>query len=184
MCRLGALARDETLLSMKRFGINVEGAYGVSIKELRAVAKEIGRNHTLALELWETKVHEARELASMIDDPSLVSSEQMGRWVKDFDSWDVCDECCVNLFARTRFAHEKAIQWASHGDQFVKRAGFVLMANLAMRDKVAEDGTFTTFLSIINSNSDEKRIIVKKAIAWALREIEKRNRTAGAVQPT
>lgn len=160
---------------MKRFGINIDSAYGVSIRELRIIAKAIGKSHTLALELWKTKVHEAKVLASMVDNPNLVSSDQMDQWAKDFDSWDVCDECCINLFVKTPFAYEKATQWALLNDPFIKRAGFVLMATLVLHDKAADGDKFATFSNVIRANSGERRRIVKRAIAWALREIEKRN---------
>jgi 3-methyladenine DNA glycosylase AlkD len=115
---------------MARFGINAKNTFGVSIPILRRMAKESGRNHSLALELWESRVHEARVLASMIDVPEEVTATQMERWVSDFDSWDVCDQCCSNLFDKTPMAHRKAVEWSSRKEEFVKRAGFALMAAL------------------------------------------------------
>ena len=175
MCRLDSLRSEETILSMKRFGINVDHAYGIQVKMLRMLAKEIGKNHVLAFELWRTGVHEARRLATMIDDPKLVTSKQMECWVREFDSWDVCDGCCNNLFVKTPFAYGKAIDWSLQDSLFVKRAGFVLMASLAIHDKAAKKSAFTQFIRIADANADEHRNLVKKAIRWALKEIRRRN---------
>ena len=173
--RLKSLSDPEAVKGMARFGINPKNTYGVSIPNLRKLAKEIGRNHELAQQLWETRIHEARILASMIDNPEEVTNEQMESWVKDFDSWDVCDQCCSNLFEKTRFAYQKAIEWSSRKEEFVKRAGFVLMACLAVSDKKAADNPFVTFLSVIQKEAVDNRNYVKKAVNWALRQIGKRN---------
>lgn len=173
--RLKSLSDPEAVKGMARFGINPKNTYGVSIPNLRKLAKEIGRNHELAQQLWETGIHEARILASMIDNPEEVTNEQMESWVKDFDSWDVCDQCCNNLFEKTRFAYQKAIEWSSRKEEFVKRAGFVLMACLAVSDKKAADNPFVTFLSVIQREAGDNRNYVKKAVNWALRQIGKRN---------
>jgi 3-methyladenine DNA glycosylase AlkD len=173
--RLKSLSDPEAVKGMTRFGINPKNTYGVSIPNLRKLAKEIGRNHELAQQLWETGIHEARILASMIDNPEEVTNEQMESWVKDFDSWDVCDQCCSNLFEKTRFAYQKAIEWSSRKEEFVKRAGFVLMARLAVSDKKAADNPFVTFLSVIQREAGDNRNFVKKAVNWALRQIGKRN---------
>ena len=175
--RLKSLSDPEAVKGMARFGINPKNTYGVSIPNLRKLAKEIGRNHELAQQLWETGIHEARILASMIDNPEEVTNEQMESWVKDFDSWDVCDQCCSNLFEKTRFAYQKAIEWSSRKEEFVKRAGFVLMACLAVSDKKAADNPFVTFLSVIQREAGDNRNYVKKAVNWALRQIGKRNPT-------
>lgn len=172
--KLKLMSNNQTRLKMKHFGININDAYGISIKNLRVLAKKIGVNHTLALQLWDTGVHEARELASMIDNPSLVDSEQMERWVRDFDSWDICDECCNNLFVKTNLAYNKAEKWSKCDTMFVKRAGFVLMANLAIHDKKIDEGAFVPFLKIISANATDKRHLVKKAVNWASKEIERR----------
>lgn len=173
--RLKSLSDPEAVKGMARFGINPKNTYGVSIPNLRKLAKEIGRNHELAQQLWETGIHEARILASMIDNPEEVTNDQMEIWVKDFDSWDVCDQCCNNLFEKTRFAYQKAIEWSSRKEEFVKRAGFVLMACLAVSDKKAADNPFVTFLSVIQREAGDNRNYVKKAVNWALRQIGKRN---------
>ena len=174
--RLRALSNPDAIAGMARFGINPEDSLGVSIPNLRKMANEIGRNHRLAQELWSSKIHEARTLAAMVDDPEMVTERQMEEWVKDFDSWDVCDQCCSNLFDKTRLAHRKAIEWSSRKEEFVKRAGFVLMAALAVHDKKADDTKFERFLPIIRRESSDDRNFVKKAVNWALRQIGKRNR--------
>ena len=173
--RLKSLSDPEAVKGMARFGINPKNTYGVSIPNLRKLAKEIGRNHELAQQLWETGIHEARILASMIDNPEEVTNEQMESWVKDFDSWDVCDQCCSNLFGKTRSAYQKAIEWSSRKEEFVKRAGFVLMACLAVSDKKAADNQFVAFLPVIQREAGDNRNFVKKAVNWALRQIGKRN---------
>jgi len=160
---------------MARFGINPENAYGVSVPNLRMMAKEIGRNHVLAQQLWSSGIHEARILASMIDVPEKVTEKQMETWVKDFASWDVCDQCCSNLFDKTEFAYQKAVEWSKRNEEFVKRAGFVLMATLSVHDKKANDTEFLKFLPIIERESVDDRNFVKKAVNWALRQIGKRN---------
>ncbi len=127
------------LPGMQRYGIDTSKAIGLAIPELRGFAKAIGRTHELAVDLWETEVHEARILASMIDDPAAVTEDQMDSWAQDFDSWDVCDQVCANLFERTRFAFRKAVEWSAADEEYVKRAAFVLMARSAVRNKEAAD---------------------------------------------
>jgi 3-methyladenine DNA glycosylase AlkD len=173
--RLKSLANPEAVAGMARFGINPENTYGISIPVLRKMAREIGRNHGLAQQLWSSGVHEARILASMVDDPRLVTEGQMDRWAAGFDSWDVCDQCCGNLFDKTEFAYRKAIEWAARDEEFVKRAGFALMAWLAFHDKRAPDEAFLEFLPVIKLESGDGRNFVKKAVNWALRHIGKRN---------
>lgn len=161
---------------MARYGINTQGTLGISIYTLRPLAKEIGVNHALALELWESGVHEARLLAAFIEDPEQVTSEQMERWVSDFDSWDVCDQVCSNLFDRTPYAYTKAFEWSGREEEVVKRAGFVLIAELSVHDKKAPDERFLEFLPVIRQEATDPRNFVKKAVNWALRQIGKRNR--------
>jgi len=173
--KLKSLSNPEAVAGMARFGINPENTYGVSIPVLRRMAKEIGRNHLLAQKLWNSGIHEARILAGMIDSPDEVTEKQMERWVRDFDSWDVCDQACSNLFDRTKFAHKKAMDWSERGEEFVKRAGFVLMAALSVHDKRAKDNAFLRFLPIIKREAQDERNFVKKAVNWALRQIGKRN---------
>lgn len=160
---------------MARFGINRHKALGISIPTLRAMAKRIGRDHALARQLWASGIHEARILASIIDEPDKVTSRQMERWVRDFDSWDVCDQCCGNLFDKTPFAYRKAAAWSRRREEFVKRAGFALMAALAVHDKETGDAAFVKFLRLIERAAADDRNFVKKAANWALRQIGKRN---------
>jgi 3-methyladenine DNA glycosylase AlkD len=174
--KLKSLSNSEAVAGMARFGINPKNTYGVSIPVLRKMAKEIGENHVLAQRLWNSDIHEARILAGMIDSPDEVTEKQVERWAKDFDSWDVCDQVCSNLFDRTNFAHKKAIDWSRRGEEFVKRAGFVLMAALSVHDKEAKDDVFLKFLPIIKGQAQDERNFVKKAVNWALRQIGKRNR--------
>jgi 3-methyladenine DNA glycosylase AlkD len=173
--RLKSLSNPEAVAGMARFGINPRNTYGVSIPVLRKMAKQIGQNHLLSQRLWKTGIHEARILAGMIDLPEEVTEKQMERWARDFDSWDVCDQVCSNLFDQTEFANKKAINWSERGEEFVKRAGFVLMAALAVHDKEAGDKEFLKFLPIIKRDARDERNFVKKAVNWALRQIGKRN---------
>lgn len=173
--QLESLSNPEAVAGMARFGINPGNTYGVSIPNLRKIAREAGKNHLLAKQLWSSGIHEARILASMIDSPENVTEEQMESWVKDVDSWDVCDQCCSNLLDKTEFAYQKAVEWSKRDQEFVKRAGFVLMAVLAVHDKKAKDEEFLKFLSIIKRESTDDRNFVKKAVNWALRQIGKRN---------
>ena len=173
--KLKALSDPKAVEGMARFGINPENTYGVSIPNLRKIARETGHNHALAQELWASGIHEARILASMIDDPKIATEEQLESWVKDFDSWDVCDQCCMNLFEKTGFAYRKAVEWSESDEEFVKRAGFVLMACLAVSDKKADNKQFEVFLPIIRREAPDNRNLVKKAVNWALRQIGKRN---------
>jgi 3-methyladenine DNA glycosylase AlkD len=175
--KLQALADPQVVAGMARYGINPRNALGISIPHLRKLAKETGRDHALAQELWASGIHEARILASFIDDPNLVTVEQMERWVRDFDSWDVCDQVCCNLFDKTAFAYRKAAEWSEQEAEFVKRAGFALMAALAWYDKKGKDEEFLRFLPIIKRESTDARNYVKKAVNWALRQIGKRNAT-------
>lgn len=160
---------------MARFGINPENTYGVSIPNLRKIAKECGKNHLLAQKLWDSGIHEAKILACMIEDPKQVNETQMENWVKDFDSWDVCDQVCMNLFDKTPYAYKKAMEWAERNEEYTKRAGFALMASLAFHDKKTEDKQFEKFLPTIKKHSQDERNFVKKAVNWALRQIGKRN---------
>jgi len=173
--RLKALSNPKAVEEMARFGINPENTYGVSIPNLRRIAKEVGKNHSLAQQLWDSKIHEARILASMIDEPNQVTEKQMDMWIKDFDSWDVCDQCCMNLFSKTPMAWDKAIEWTKREKEFEKRAGFALMACLAWYNKESSDKKFLAFLPVIKQEANDNRNYVKKAVSWTLRNIGKRN---------
>ncbi|HTH81552.1 MAG TPA: DNA alkylation repair protein [Mucilaginibacter sp.] len=162
---------------MMRFGIKTDKALGVKVPELRKMAKAIKKDHELALQLWDTGIHEARILATMIADPAQVTAAQIDAWVNDFDSWDVCDQACGNLFDRTPYAIEKALEFSASEQEFVKRAGFVLMAEYAVHHKKADDEVFIQFFPIIEREAWDDRNFVKKAVNWALRQIGKRNST-------
>jgi len=172
---LKTMANTKVVANMAKFGINSYNALGISIPQLRKIAKKIGKDHLLAQALWDSGIHEARILASFIDDPQLVTEQQMEEWVKQFDSWDVCDQVCGNLFDKTNYAYSKAHEWSKNEREFIKRAGFVLMADLAIHDKDANDDDFIRFLEVIKENSTDERNFVKKAVNWALRQIGKRN---------
>ena len=173
--RLRAMESPKDREGMARYGIKTDDAFGVSLYVLRDMAKEIGTDHELALALWETGNHEARLLAGIVDDPAQVTREQMDRWVADFDSWDICDQGCSNLFDQTPYAYEKAFEWAEDTREFVRRAGFVMMAALAVHDKKAGDEAFEQFYPVMKKFATDDRNFVRKAVNWALRNIGKRN---------
>jgi 3-methyladenine DNA glycosylase AlkD len=174
--KLKSLSNPKAVEGMARYGINPNNTFGVSIPNLRQMAKETGKSHNLAQQLWKSGIHEARILASMIDDPKLVNGAQLEDWVGDFDSWDVCDQCCSNLFEDTGLAYGKAVEWSSRPEEFTKRAGFVLMARLAFSDKKASDDKLEVFFPMIQREASDERNYVKKAVNWALRQIGKRNK--------
>ena len=175
IAELKSMGDPEAAAGMARYGINADRALGISIPGLQGLAKNIGKNHKLAGELWSCGIHEARILACMIDGPQQVTEAQLERWVKEFDSWDLCDQCCNRLIRKTEFAHQKALAWARRPEEFVKRAGFVLMAVLAVHDKKAADRQFDAFFRLIKKEAVDARNFVKKAVNWALRQIGKRN---------
>jgi 3-methyladenine DNA glycosylase AlkD len=160
---------------MSRFGIDTRDALGVTVTELRGLARRIGRDHELAAALWESEIHEARILATMVDDPAHVTEAQMERWVSDLGSWDLCDQLCGNLFDRTPFVFDMALRWSRREEEFVKRAGFVLMASSAVHRKDVRDSRFEVFLPAIRAQASDDRNYVKKAASWALRQIGKRS---------
>jgi 3-methyladenine DNA glycosylase AlkD len=174
---LNQKANKANLAGMARYGINITSTLGVSMPELRKLAKSIKKDHELALQLWETGVHECRILASLIDDPKLVTSKQMDNWVAEFNSWDVCDQVCGNLFDRTEMALSKAAEYSLSKEEYVKRAGFVLMAEHAVHNKTGGDDVFASLFPIIEREAWDDRNFVKKAVNWALRQIGKRNDT-------
>jgi len=172
---LRAQANPANVAGMARYGISTNGTRGVPVYVLRRMAKEAGRDHALAEQLWNSGIHEARILATLVDDAALVTARQMDRWVRDIDSWDVCDHACHNLFRYSPIAFRKAEQWARAKGEFVRRAGFSLMAGVA-KDKKATDEQFAVFLRLIAEAASDDRNMVKKAVNWALRGIGKRNR--------
>ena len=173
--KLRAAGNPAAVEGMARYGIQTERAYGVSAPVLHALAREIGKDHELAAQLWASGIHDARLLAALVDDPRQVTEAQMDEWVAAFDSWDVCDNCCGALFDKTPFAYRKAVEWSAREEEYVKRAGFALMAWLAVHDKKAGDEQFLAFLPIIERESVDGRNYVKKAVNWALRQVGKRN---------
>jgi 3-methyladenine DNA glycosylase AlkD len=180
LANLRSLSNPENVAGMARYGISSHNTLGVSMPALRGMAKELGKNHVLAGELWDSGIHEARILASLVDVPSQVSEAQMEDWAADFDSWDVCDQVCSNLFDRTPYAWAKALDWSGRSEEFVKRAGFVLMAALASHAKKAPDEQFEFFFPIIARQASDERNFVRKAVNWALRGIGKRSRALNA----
>lgn len=160
---------------MARFAIPSGKAFGVSVGELRKLARQTGPNHELAAALWATDRYEARMLATFIDEPARVSASQMDRWCKDFDSWAVCDTACFALFVRTPHAWRKVAPWAARRSEFEKRAGFALLWSLAVHDKTCGDTPFLQALPLIEASADDERNFVKKAVNMALRAIGKRN---------
>ena len=160
---------------MARFGIHASKVYGVSLPELKRLARQIGKDHLLAQKLWPSGAHEARLLACFIEDPAAVTTRQMDRWVRDFDNWAVCDGCCLHLFAKVPLAQRRVVAWCVRRREFEKRAGFSMMAVLAVHDKNARDSLFLQWLRLIKDASIDERNFVKKAVNWALRQIGKRN---------
>jgi 3-methyladenine DNA glycosylase AlkD len=175
LTQLKSLGNSASAEGMARYGINIDAAYWVSIPNLRKISRKTGKNRALAEALWATGIHEARILAGMIYPPENITDKQMEMWASDFNSWDLCDQCCNNLFRKAANARMKAAEWTSRDEEFVKRAGFVLMACLAVHDKEATDSEFLKLLPIIKREAVDRRNFVKKAVNWALRQIGKRN---------
>jgi 3-methyladenine DNA glycosylase AlkD len=175
LAELQSLGRQRNIDGMAHFGIRAENVYGVSKPKLDALAKRIGRNHSLALELWLTENHDARILAGMIADPRQITPAVMDLWIRDFNNWDVCDGTCCHLFVFAKPAWSRAVSSTDRKGEFQKRAGFALAAYLAYRDKSATDAPFLKFLKIIEREAADDRNFVRKAVNWALRNIGKRN---------
>lgn len=173
--RLKALGRPEALPHMARYGIDTSNAYGVRVPDLRILAREVGPDHRLARTLWQSGVHDARLLATMIADPAKVDMAAAEAWARDVRSWDLCDQCCLNLFRRLPFAHDLVARWFEREEEFVRRAAFSLIAVLAVHDKAAADARFLGYLPLIEAASDDPRPMVRKSVNWALRQIGKRN---------
>jgi 3-methyladenine DNA glycosylase AlkD len=173
--RLEAMGDPANVAGMARFGIRPRTrVLGISVVALRKLARELGRDHPLAGALWRSGIHEARLLATMVDDPAKVTEAQADRWVRTLDSWDICDQLCGNLLDRTPFAVAKALEWSRRQPEFEKRAAFALMASLAMKDG-APERTLERFLPVIRREATDDRNFVKKAVNWALRQIGKRS---------
>jgi 3-methyladenine DNA glycosylase AlkD len=172
---LESLGDPAQLEGMARFGMTTEKRLGISMPELRSLAKKIGRNHQLALALWETGIAEARIVAGMIADPAQFTVEQANAWVNDLNSWDVCDQLCMNLLEKLPYSLDIINQWAGREEEFVKRAAYALIACLAWHDKKAPDSFFMDLKPVIEQGIGDNRNYVKKAVSWALRNIGKRN---------
>jgi len=173
--KLQSKARPEQLKGMAKYGMTVEQRLGVSVPDMRKLAKEIGRDHKLALDLWRTGIAEARIVAALVGDPDKLTEEQMEDWVKGINSWDVCDQVCMNLFEKNQLAWKKIVDWSEREEEFVKRTAFSLIACLAWHDKKASDEKFIELFPVIIRESTDERNFVKKAVNWALRNIGKRN---------
>jgi 3-methyladenine DNA glycosylase AlkD len=177
--KLKSLENPINIEGMKRFGIVAKKAFGISAPVLKQLAKDIRKQtddrHRLALELWQTEIHEARAIAYLIDNPKEVTEKQMDDWVKDFDNWAICDGTCGTLFCKTEFAYQKVFEWSESEEEFIKRAGIVMIAWLAVHDKKADDSKIIQFLPILEAKAVDERNFVKKAVNWSLRQIGKRN---------
>jgi 3-methyladenine DNA glycosylase AlkD len=175
MAELRRHASRRNVEGMARFGIRSAQVYGVSKPQLDAMARRIGKNHHLGMQLWETGNHDARLLGMLISECQKVTPAQMERWVKDFDNWDICDGTCCHLFAASKLAWGRSFAWSKRKREFEKRAGFALAAFLAVHDKQEEDARFEEFLKVIERQAWDERNFVRKAVNWALRNIGKRN---------
>lgn len=175
LAELHRLANPTNVAGMARFGIVGKKLLGISVVQLRAIAKRIGRNHELAEELWSSGIFEARILAAFIADPKRLPRRQANAWAKDFECWADCDGLCIHLFRKSAFAHELAVAWSRRREELVKRAGFTMMATLAVHDKAADDEVFRSYLKRIEEEVTDERHNVKKGVNWALRQIGKRN---------
>ena len=160
---------------MARFGVNVDNALGVSVATLRRLAKPLGRDHELALALWQRGIHEARIMAAIVADPESFTRTHARAWVKDFNSWDLCDQCCQNLFWQIDASLDLALSWTESEREFTKRAGYTILAMLAFKDPRLSDDDIAAFLPVIEAGANDERNFVKKAVNWALRQIGKRN---------
>lgn len=160
---------------MKRFGVDVSTACGIYTYLIRDMARAIGKNTPLAIELWDCGIHEGKILASLIADPENFTEEDLERWVKQIYSWDVCDQACTNLFQKTRFFHKKLVEWTQREEEYVKRAGFVLVSKYGYADKNPDDEIVTELFSLIKKGSTDERYHIKKAVNWALRQLGKKN---------
>jgi 3-methyladenine DNA glycosylase AlkD len=173
--KLRAKARPDQLEGMARFAIVGEGRLGLSVPDMRKLAKELGKDHRLALQLWKTGIPDARIVAAMVAEPAEATEALMEEWVKGFNSWDVCDQVCHSLFEKTPLARKKIHDWSKREEEFVKRSAYALIACLAWHDKEMKDEQFIKLLEVIRKGATDERNFVKKAVNWALRNIGKRN---------
>ena len=161
--------------SIFKYALDATSAYGVSIPNLRKIAREIGKDHEFAQRLWTANIRETRILATLVDEPDKVTNEQMEKWASDFYYWEICDQCCMNLFAKTRFAYDKSFEWTARKEEYVKRAGFVLIARFAIGRNKANDKQLEAFIHVIKREAADRRDFVKRAISSAIRKIGKRS---------
>ncbi|MFA5859796.1 MAG: DNA alkylation repair protein [Elusimicrobiota bacterium] len=168
-------AQPDQIAAMARFGLTGENRLGVSMPNLRKLGKSVGKNHGLALKLWDTGIPDAMILAALIENPAEVTESQADRWVNCFAAWDVCDQVCSTVFDKVSFAEKKVYEWSRREEEFVKRAAYSLIAYIACHDKKSTDEKFIQYFGIIKSGSEDNRNYVKKAVSWALRQIGKRN---------
>jgi len=173
--KLKAKARPDQLEGMARYGISSERRLGVNVPDMRKIAKDAGKDHALALELWKTGIPDAQIVAALMAEPDKLTDAQMEDWVKDFNSWDVCDQVCMNLFDKSPLTIKKIHDWSGRQEEFVKRAAYALIACVAWHDKAAEDDTFIQLFPVIKRGATDERNYVKKSVNWALRHIGKRN---------
>jgi len=175
IAELRALANPVNVAGMARFGISSQGTLGVPVVEIRKLARRAGRDHALALELWQSGIHEARILATIVDQPEFLTRRQMHSWARDFDSWDVCDQACMNLFWRSPDAWAMVMKWSRARPEFVRRAAFSLIASLANKQKDAPGEVWSLAFGLIEEAATDERNFVRKAVNWALRGIGKRS---------
>lgn len=168
-------ASDKIRIGKSHFGIQINTSLGLSAPQLKTIARQLGKNQELANELWKSDIHEARHVAILIAEKKKITDELMERWLKDFNSWDIVDNCCGVFFIHSPHAYQKAIEWTSREKEYEKRAGFALMCFLAVHDKKANDEQFEQFFPYIYKESSDNRNFVKKAVNWAIRQIGKRN---------
>lgn len=174
--KLHNLSNPEKIkLKEKKFGIIANNSLGIYHKDLKDLAKEIGQDNDIALKLFETNIYEAKILCSKIYNPNDITQEQMDTWVKTFENWEICDSFCMGFFVKSKFALKKTEEWSKNEEEFIKRAGFTIMAAYGFANKNAENKTFERFLELIEVEAYDERIYVKKAVNWALRNIGKRN---------
>jgi 3-methyladenine DNA glycosylase AlkD len=166
---------DARALMGPRYGIHVDEALGVSMADMKRVARGIGRDHALAADLWATGVYEARVVAGLVDDPAVVTIEQMDAWCADFDSWAICDTVCFTLFDRAPDAWTRLAPWAADDALFVRRASFALLWSLALHDRVASDDSFRAALALVEEHADDERPLVSKSISMAVRAVGRRS---------
>ncbi len=166
---------EKVIFKEKKFGIISNNSLGIYHKELKMIAKEIGQDNELALQLFDSGIYEGRLLCSKMFKPKDVTEQLMEKWVKTFENWEICDSFSMGLFSKSKFARTKIVEWTEREPEFEKRAGFATLASYCMADKKSENELFEQFFPIIKREANDERLYVKKAVNWALRNIGKRN---------